>query len=91
MATFHASVKTGDKGTAKIHAQYIARKDNNAEKVDLVATGHGNLPDWAQCNLRTSGPPRESTNAIMALHTQSLKLHSPTNSVNKEFPASQNV
>ncbi len=47
MATFHVSVKSGNKGTAKPHAQYIAREGKHAEKADLVATGHGNLPDWA--------------------------------------------
>jgi len=47
MATFHVSVKSGNRGTAKTHAQYIAREGKHAEKGDLVATGQGNLPNWA--------------------------------------------
>lgn len=52
MATFHVSVKSGNKGTAKTHAQYIAREGKHAEKDDLVAKSHGNLPQWAQDDCR---------------------------------------
>jgi hypothetical protein len=50
MASFHFTIKSGKKGSAEEHAAYITRagkygKGDKAE--DLVATGHGNLPDWA--------------------------------------------
>lgn len=71
MATYHLSVKTGSKGSALKHAQYIERCDsglsaenrdsenpNNhfeyviransySHKKDLILTGHGNMPYWA--------------------------------------------
>lgn len=53
MATYHFSVKTGRKGTAAGHAEYIARGgsfSNLQKRKDLVATGYGNLPDWANGN-----------------------------------------
>lgn len=53
MATFHMNIKSGKKGTAANHAAYIARDGNYSkdEKAkDLVATGFGNLPDWANGN-----------------------------------------
>lgn len=51
MAIGRLSVGVGKKGTASPHAEYIARegkyeKDPNVEK--LEATGHGNMPKWAQ-------------------------------------------
>lgn len=50
MATFHMTIKSGKKGSAVNHAAYITRegkygKDEKAK--DLVATGFGNLPVWA--------------------------------------------
>lgn len=53
MATFHITIKSGKKGSAVNHAAYIARegkysKDEKAK--DLVATGFGNMPDWANGN-----------------------------------------
>lgn len=48
MATFHFSVKSGKKGTAKEHARYITRQGSHAQRGDLVATSHGNLPAWAE-------------------------------------------
>ena len=50
MATYHCSVKVGGKGKASGHAAYIAREGRHAERdgyEDLEATGHGNLPAWA--------------------------------------------
>ena len=50
MATYHCSVKVGGKGQASGHAAYIAREGYCAERSgyeDLEATGHGNLPAWA--------------------------------------------
>ena len=51
MATYHCSVKVGGKGQASGHAAYIAREGSYAERdgyEDLEATGHGNLPSWAE-------------------------------------------
>ena len=51
MATYHCSVKVGGKGQASGHAAYIAREGHYAERdgyEDLEATGHGNLPAWAE-------------------------------------------
>ncbi|MER2622517.1 MAG: MobA/MobL family protein [Accumulibacter sp.] len=51
MASYHCSVKVGGKGKASGHAAYIAREGHYAERAgyeDLEATGHGNLPAWAE-------------------------------------------
>ncbi len=51
MASYHCSVKVGGKGKASGHAAYIAREGRYAERTgyeDLEATGHGNLPAWAE-------------------------------------------
>jgi hypothetical protein len=51
MASYHCSVKVGGKGKASGHAAYIAREGRYAERdgyEDLEATGHGNLPAWAE-------------------------------------------
>ncbi len=51
MASYHCSVKVGGKGQACGHAAYIAREGSYAERAgyeDLEATGHGNLPSWAE-------------------------------------------
>lgn len=49
MATYHMSIKSGKKGKAGEHAAYIGRigKHGKYGNQDLVAAGHGNLPDWA--------------------------------------------
>ena len=50
MSSYHCSVKVGGKGQASGHAAYIAREGHYAERAgyeDLEATGHGNLPAWA--------------------------------------------
>lgn len=64
MRTLHFQIKRrvrdGAKGTAADHTRYITRGGNSveyiqrtgayADKEDLVATGHGNLPTWANKN-----------------------------------------
>lgn len=47
MASFHHSIKSGKKGTAANHAAYITRQGKHSQRDDLVATGHGNMPEWA--------------------------------------------
>ncbi len=71
MATFHITIKSGKKGTAANHAAYIARegKYSNDEKAkDLVATGFGNMPDWAKDKPEIfwkSGDEYERSNAAV--------------------------
>lgn len=47
MASFHLQLKSGRKGSASDHANYIARDGSHRKREDLVATDHGNLPTWA--------------------------------------------
>lgn len=47
MATFHVQIKSGGKGTAGDHADYIARNGFHRKRDDLVHASHGNLPRWA--------------------------------------------
>lgn len=50
MATYHFSIKSSKKGAAAEHANYISRRGRygkNPEDSDLIAQGHGNLPEWA--------------------------------------------
>lgn len=48
MASFHYSIKSGKKGTARRHGAYIDRKGVLSARNDLVHSSHGNLPAWAQ-------------------------------------------
>lgn len=48
MASFHHRVKSGKKGTAAQHAAYIARQGSFESREDLIASGCGNLPGWAE-------------------------------------------
>ncbi|QNB06079.1 MobA/MobL family protein [Herbaspirillum frisingense] len=48
MASFHFSIKKGKKGAAADHAAYIVRTGKYGHKDDLLFSGHGNMPVWAQ-------------------------------------------
>lgn len=48
MASFHHRIKSGKKGTAKDHIDYIARQGKYANRDDLIHVESGNLPDWAE-------------------------------------------
>lgn len=53
MASFHICIKSGKRGNAAEHAAYIARLGKHLKKgetSDLIATEHGNLPNWANGN-----------------------------------------
>lgn len=52
MASYHLSVKTGGKGNASPHADYIAREGKYAREKDsdLEQKGSGNMPAWAEHN-----------------------------------------
>lgn len=47
MATYHLSIKSGKKGKATQHSDYIARKGASSKREDLVLHKVGNLPEWA--------------------------------------------
>lgn len=49
MASYHLSVKTGGKGSASPHADYIARegKYSREKDTDLEHKESGNMPAWA--------------------------------------------
>jgi hypothetical protein len=46
MASFHVEIKSGRNGYE--HSNYIAREGYHAKRGDLVASGHDNLPTWAE-------------------------------------------
>ena len=46
MASFHHRIKSGKKGTAAGHADYITRKGKYSHRKDLIEKGHGNMPEW---------------------------------------------
>ena len=54
MASFHCSVSVGGKGKAASHSDYIAREGKysgeSSRYEDLEASGHGNMPKWAEHN-----------------------------------------
>jgi len=52
MASYHHTVKRGKKGDGADHAAYIARQGKFAKRADLVLSGHGNMPEWAEGNPR---------------------------------------
>lgn len=47
MASFHYSIKSGKKGSARRHSNYIERLGSYSDKKDLVHTDHGNMPEWS--------------------------------------------
>ena len=48
MASFHVEIKSGR--SANDHADYVARQGFHQKHEDLVTSGHGNLPAWANEN-----------------------------------------
>jgi len=48
MASFHHHLKSGKKGTGAAHAAYITRRGKFKDRTDLVGSGHGNMPSWAE-------------------------------------------
>lgn len=50
MASFHDRIKSGKKGNAHEHARYIERDGKYSDREDLIHTGYGNLPEWAEGN-----------------------------------------
>lgn len=48
MASYHVEIKSGHKGVAAEHATYIAREGWHRRRADVMFSGHGNLPPWAE-------------------------------------------
>ncbi|MCC4598242.1 MobA/MobL family protein [Xanthomonas campestris pv. phormiicola] len=48
MASFHHSIKSGKKGSARRHANYIERRGAQSARGDLIHASHGNMPEWAE-------------------------------------------
>lgn len=46
MASFHFEIKSGRNGYE--HSHYVARNGFHRKRDDLLASGHGNLPEWAE-------------------------------------------
>lgn len=47
MISLHHEIKSGRKGTARSHGAYIERAGRFSTREDLIHSGHGNLPAWA--------------------------------------------
>lgn len=52
MATFHHQIKSGKRGTAVTHSDYIGRNGKHRGREDVVMTGHGNMPPWSNDDPR---------------------------------------
>jgi len=50
MTSFHFEIKSGRKGAADDHADYITRRGYHSKRDDLVETDYGNLPAWSAGN-----------------------------------------
>lgn len=47
MSFYRFGIKSGTRGSSANHVAYITRQGSYAARGDLVATGFGNLPSWA--------------------------------------------
>ena len=52
MASYHFEIKSGRKGAAAEHCNYIGRQGRHGRRDDLLLSGYGNLPEWAGNNPR---------------------------------------
>ena len=50
MASFSFQIKSGRKGGALGHSRYVARRGYHSARGDLVLSGYGNLPAWADAD-----------------------------------------
>lgn len=48
MKSLHFEIKSGKRGDAADHIGYIMRTGRYADREDLIATGHGNMPAFAK-------------------------------------------
>ena len=47
MEFFHFGVRSGKRGDASEHIDYVNRRGRHAAREDLIVTGHGNMPAFA--------------------------------------------
>lgn len=59
MASFHFEIKSGKKGRAAGHADYIARQGVHRKHGDLLFSGQGNMPSFAQESTREFWAPAD--------------------------------
>jgi len=52
MSLYHFEIKSGKRGSAVEYIAYITRTGGYAKRGDLLATGHGNMPDCARQPVR---------------------------------------
>lgn len=48
MSLYHFEKKSGKRGSAIEHIRYMMRAGSHAGREDLLSSGYGNMPDWAQ-------------------------------------------
>lgn len=48
MSHYHFEIKSGTRGSAAEHVAYITRRGRHSDRGDLIATEHGNMPEWAE-------------------------------------------
>ena len=53
MSHYHFEIKSGTRGSTAEHFAYITRKGSHAKRQDLIATEHGNMPEWAEQDPET--------------------------------------
>lgn len=59
MASFHFEIKSGKKGRATGHADYITRQGVHGKRGDLLFSGSGNMPSFAQDSPKLFWPPAD--------------------------------
>jgi hypothetical protein len=50
MASFSCQIKSGLKGSAENHWEYIMRRGEHRARDEVLFSGYGNLPTWAEAN-----------------------------------------
>lgn len=53
MESLHLGITSGKRGSAAAHSAYITRRGRHSTRADVIETGFGNLPPWA------NGDPNE--------------------------------
>ncbi len=89
MASYHFRVKTGKPGTAAEHSGYIAREGKHGsggKRADLIATEHGNLPEWAIGNTHNFWQFADQTERSNGAAYREFEVALPT-----ELTAEQNL
>lgn len=86
MASYHWTINSGKKGSAKRHSSYIIREGQYERREDLIAQEHGNLPEWA------SDSPKDFWNAADKYERSNAAVYREiVIALPNELSASQNV